>query len=70
MPRGWRTYWQDGIVGDSEACDKRDFVINTTGNLTLVAQNLNSTLSNKPWADDDAVAAGGKADKISGSGCP
>jgi len=63
MPRGWRTYWQDGILGDPEACANRDFVINTIGNLTLVTKSLNSTLSNRPWTDDDAAMAGGKADK-------
>lgn len=63
MPRGWRTYWQDGILGDPEACADRDFVINTIGNLTLVTKSLNSTLSNRPWTDDDAAMAGGTAEK-------
>jgi len=63
MPRGWRTYWQDGILSDPEACADRDFVINTIGNLTLVTKSLNSTLSNRPWTDEDAAMAGGTAEK-------
>jgi hypothetical protein len=64
MPRGWRTYWQDGILGDPEACAARDVRINTIGNLTLVTKSLNSTLSNRPWTDDDAAeTSGGGEDK-------
>lgn len=59
MPQGWRTYWQDGILHDPEACAERDFRINTIGNLTLVTKSLNSTLSNRPWRDVDAVVAPG-----------
>jgi hypothetical protein len=56
MPQGWRTYWQDGILHDPEACAARDFAINTIGNLTLVTKSLNSTLSNRPWTDGAAAA--------------
>ena len=59
MPQGWRTYWQDGILHDTEACAARDFRVNTIGNLTLVTKSLNSTLSNRPWTDDDSVATPG-----------
>ena len=59
MPQGWRTYWQDGILHDAEACAERDHRVNTIGNLTLVTKSLNSTLSNRPWTDDDAVATPG-----------
>lgn len=59
MPRGWRTYWQDGILGDPEACAERDWYIHSIGNLTLVTKSLNSTLSNRPWTDDDAAVAPG-----------
>ena len=33
MPQGWRTYWQDGILHDPEACATRDFAINTIGSI-------------------------------------
>ena len=62
MPRGWRSYWQDGIVGDPEACARRDWRINTIGNLTLVTKSLNSTLSNRPWSDGDAASDPGKGE--------
>jgi len=62
MPRGWRTYWQDGILHDPEACNARDFRINTIGNLTLVTKSLNSTLSNRPWSDDAAAATPGSGE--------
>lgn len=64
MPRGWRTYWQDGILSDPEACANRDRYIHSIGNLTLVTKSLNSTLSNRPWTDDAAaVTSGGGEDK-------
>jgi len=62
MPRGWRSYWQDGIVTDPEACAERDSRINTIGNLTLVTKSLNSTLSNRPWSDADAAGEPGKGE--------
>jgi hypothetical protein len=62
MPRGWRTYWQDGILHDPEACAKRDFRINTIGNLTLVTKSLNSTLSHRPWTDADTAPAPGSGE--------
>lgn len=62
MPRGWRSYWQDGIVNDPEASATRDKLINTIGNLTLVTKSLNSTLSNRPWSDSDANVNPGKGE--------
>ena len=55
MPQGWRSYWQDGIMNDPEACAARDVLINTIGNLTLVTKSLNSTLSNRPWTDGETA---------------
>jgi hypothetical protein len=62
MPRGWRTYWQDGILSDPEACANRDRRVHTIGNLTLVTKSLNSTLSNRPWTDDDAAVTPGSGE--------
>jgi hypothetical protein len=62
MPQGWRTYWQDGILGDLEACTTRDWHVHTIGNLTLVTKSLNSTLSNRPWTDDAAAATPGSGE--------
>lgn len=62
MPQGWRTYWQDGILHDPEACAARDFRLNTIGNLTLVTKSLNSTLSNRPWTDHASAATPGSGE--------
>jgi hypothetical protein len=62
MPRGWRSYWGEGVAHDPEASIERDRIINTIGNLTLVTQKLNVALSNRPWTDEEArvVAPTGK----------
>lgn len=62
MPQGWRRNWSDGILDDPEARVRRDRRINTIGNLTLVTKSLNSTLSNRPWSDDDAAAVPGSGE--------
>ena len=51
MPKGWRANWapppETDVPGEAEA--QRDRLLHTVGNLTLVTQRLNSTLSNAPW---------------------
>jgi hypothetical protein len=54
MPRGWRTFWGEGVGHDPLLSAERDKTINTIGNLTLVTQKLNVALSNRPWTDDEA----------------
>jgi hypothetical protein len=62
MPQRWRTHWDDGAAKDLEAATRRDHLVNTLGNLTLVTQKLNGALSNRPWTDAAAssVAPTGK----------
>lgn len=62
MPQGWRTFWDDGTAADPEASARRDHLLNTLGNLTLVTQKLNGALSHRPWTDAEAeiVAPSGK----------
>ncbi|MFD3707113.1 DUF262 domain-containing protein [Nocardia sp. NPDC058658] len=55
MPRQWRTHWDIGL-DESEAAD-RDRLINTLGNLTLVTQKLNGSLSHRPWTQEEAAVA-------------
>jgi len=55
MPQKWRTNWSDGIAADPVASAKRDRLVHTIGNLTLITGNLNASLSNRPWRDSDAV---------------
>jgi hypothetical protein len=54
MPRGWRTYWGNDIQGDHDRAIRRDVLVDTLGNLTLVTKKLNGSLSNRPWRDADA----------------
>ena len=53
MPQSWFAHWplpDDGDIGDNEdAVARRDRAIHTIGNLTLVNDRLNSSLSNAPW---------------------
>lgn len=48
MPQGWKTHWP---LGDDLMADERDQAVQTLGNLTLVTQKLNPTMSNSPWHD-------------------
>lgn len=51
MPQAWRDNWE--LSDDEEdkelAAHRRDDVVHRIGNLTLVTERLNSTLSNAPW---------------------
>ena len=40
--------YEEGIV---EACEHREKLLQTVGNLTLMTQPLNSAVSNRPWLD-------------------
>lgn len=53
MPDAWRGNWElPSDTGDhTQAGIDRDHIIHTIGNLTLVNQRLNSTLSNAEWAE-------------------
>ena len=58
MPQAWREHWGADIDGDEVAALRRDHLVHTLGNLTLVSGRLNPTLSNRPWADADAGERG------------
>lgn len=51
MPQGWRENWPLPCSGEpqDETAAKRDRLVHSVGNLTLVSQRLNSVLSNAPW---------------------
>jgi len=53
MPRQWRTYWGGPDTSDPQRAARRSQLVDTLGNLTLVTQKLNGTLSNRPWTDSE-----------------
>jgi hypothetical protein len=52
MPQGWRKNWPltDQSIDQEEAEERRDEVIHTLGNLTLLTDRLNTAQSNRPWS--------------------
>ncbi|MBI5284323.1 MAG: DUF262 domain-containing protein [Chloroflexi bacterium] len=54
MPQGWRSHWQPVPLLEAEA-SRRDRLIHTLGNLTLVKDRLNTELSNAPWSDKTTI---------------
>ncbi|KRF29470.1 DUF262 domain-containing protein [Phycicoccus sp. Soil802] len=65
MPQAWEKHWSLPNDDDPLATDRRNAAVQTLGNLTLVTQSLNPAMSNGPWADTDAQAAGLKEGKKS-----
>ena len=54
MPQGWqvdRWPFDSGVMDRDEAIERRGRLVHTVGNLTLVNQRLNSSLSNSAWCD-------------------
>ena len=50
MPQQWHTNWPINESAADEEIDRREVLIHTVGNLTLVTQKLNPSLSNSAWA--------------------
>lgn len=65
MPQGWRTHWDTTPPLSQEEAARRDKLVNTLGNLTLVTKSLNGSLSNRPWTDIEAsgLKEGGEVGK-------
>jgi hypothetical protein len=57
MPQTWQTFWplccadRADPVTEQKASQRRNRLINTIGNLTLVTSSLNPSLSNSAWVD-------------------
>lgn len=55
MPQAWTTYWplpQEAtadVVAEQKATVRRNSLVNTLGNLTLITDSLNPALSNSSW---------------------
>lgn len=62
MPRGWLHHWDESPPLDPERASKRNQLVDSLGNLTLVTDSLNKSLSHRPWTDEAAqiVAPTGK----------
>ena len=62
MPRSWQTHWDEEPPLAAEEAAARTRRLHTLGNLTLVTQKLNGSLSHRPWTDTEAtvVAPSGK----------
>jgi hypothetical protein len=56
LPLAWRQHWGADVRG--EAAARRDALVHTLGNLTLVPYQLNAALANLPWTDAEAMALG------------
>jgi hypothetical protein len=67
MPRAWREHWQAGAESEADEL-RRDGAVHRLGNLTLVNQKLNPSLSNRPWTVAETQARGlggtGKRDEL------
>jgi len=50
MPQGWRQHWTQPAGDPSIAALERDQRLHTIGNLTLLTNRLNPSVSNSPWA--------------------
>ncbi len=52
MPQSWEANWPlPEDIGRLEGTNKRNHLVHTIGNLTLVSRRLNPSLSNAPWED-------------------
>lgn len=65
MPREWRKHWDETPPLDEQGARRRDHMVHTIGNLTLLTRELNSALSNRPWTDRAAadLTDGGESGK-------
>lgn len=57
MPQTWKTYWSLPAdvtidpIAEQKASARRDVMLNTLGNLTLITGSFNSSLQNAAWTD-------------------
>ena len=56
LPQEWKAHWPlpEGVPVD-EATKKREALLHTVGNLTLVTDKLNPAMSNGPWPSKKAA---------------
>lgn len=49
LPKKWRAMW--GVLNDEEACKRRDRILQTIGNMAIIPDGLNASISNSAWAE-------------------
>lgn len=56
LPQEWEAHWPlpEGVPVE-EATKRREFLLHTVGNLTLVTDKLNPAMSNGPWSSKKAA---------------
>ncbi|MEU0478550.1 DUF262 domain-containing protein [Streptosporangium sp. NPDC006013] len=57
MPQSWGEHWGGDTI-DHASRQRRDHLVQTLGNLTLVNDRLNPKLSNRPWTNIEVQARG------------
>jgi hypothetical protein len=57
MPQRWEQWWPVHESAPPETAMRRERLIHTIGNLTLLKQKLNEKLSNAPWTTEDGQGA-------------
>jgi hypothetical protein len=50
MPRQWKKHWPTPEAAPADFEERRDHLLHTLGNLTLLTRKLNPSVSNGPWA--------------------
>ena len=53
LPQKWHDHWP---LAAQDSADERDALIHTIGNLTLISDKLNPSLSNAPWTSSTATS--------------
>jgi hypothetical protein len=54
MPTAWEEHWPVNGADPAQAAEDRDAHVDRLGNLTLVTQPLNSSMSNAPWLKSES----------------
>lgn len=49
LPRRWRQHWPLPEGAGPDAAERRDHLLHSLGNLTLLTKKLNTSVSNGPW---------------------
>ena len=68
MPKKWRNHW--GGVGSKEAEEQRDKTLLTLGNLAVITQRLNGSISDSAWTAKKAGTKRSKGLALCAGGLP